>query len=344
MKIFFNLLFLLISISSSNKSFAYLSKELIIRDNYLVSYSQVNLGKVGKFFVASRNSDGDASIRLYKIGSIKENQTDIKMSFLPIFFANGEDTNLLISANYQGEWFATLINSAKKITKEIKLSDFSFVTKNILVNNIYFISGMDKNGVPKITSLDENLKIINNALFQKKGYGEIVIISASKNKIIAIENYQTGKSSILWLSNQLSEEKEIPIDGGATSAIVLKNGLGISYSNKENIIFEMLDENGTSKWKTITQQRKGENSLKFPIIETNGDIAIIGKNNSKLFITKIKNNGKIKNTEIYNYRLPPSTESWYVIDIEENKIKIIGIFIETEENSNSYLLEISGNF
>lgn len=326
----------------SHEAFAAISVLSMNADPDVITYSKVTLDGRKDFFVTSRVVNSKTIVRLSPIKNHVGNAQDLVTPFLVVFMAAGENSDLFIGANSNGEWIASRISTDKKIDKVEKLVDFSVVTGVTKTASGYIASGRGNNGNPRVILLDRNLRVTRTFSQDGAVAGEAVVVGDDKGAVVVMMNYESGKSSIVWLSNTLSLMREIALGGGAASGIFFEDGVAVTYSFAKEVFVEALDKLGHSKWKKLVHKRGGISSLKFGLGSIPNGVGVIGMNDSTLMVTRVENGGTISRTSSDKSGLLPPTDSRYVVSTEGNEIHILGVAIK--RSSDAYAPPFSFHF
>lgn len=319
----------------SHEAFAAISVLSMNADPGVITYSKVTLDGRKDSFVTSRVVNGKAIVRLSPITNHVGKARDLVTPFLAVFLAVGDNSDLLIGANSNGEWIASRISTDKKIEQAEKLVDFSVVAGVTTSVSGYIVSGRGSNGKPRVVLLDRNLRVTRTFSQNGAGAGEAVVVGDDKGTVTVMMNYESGKSSIVWLSNTLSLIREVALDGGAASGIFVEDGVAVTYSVAKEVFVEALDKLGHSKWKKLVHKRSGISSLKFGLGSIPNGVGVIGMNDSALMVTRVEHGGTISKTSSDKSGLLPPTDSRYVVSTEGNEIHILGVAIKSGSDAHA---------
>jgi len=291
-------------------------------DPEVLAYSKVSLERGGDYFVVPRDGDSRAALKLESI----KNRSEVRMINLTshtLLMADSKGGDLLVRFTADSKWIASRIAGAR-LTGEARLDDFSTVLSAVATGRGYAVGGQDANDNPRVVLLDKNLAATRS--FSPGGpAAEADIVGYGQEGVIVVINYQSGTSSLLWLSEGLTVSREVRLRGGAASGILTRDGIAVTYSVGQDVFVEALDQSGRSKYRTAVLRRQGESLLKFVLCSIPEGLALVGANMSTLVVSRIDQHGAVTHTSLDKSGLSPPTYPRYVVSAVGGDVHVLGV-------------------
>lgn len=295
------------------------------------AYGQVIFENSLKYWIDSKLENDSIVLNVSNFFK-NENSRKINLPFLPITFSSSvkgknEASFPVFGWNANGGWeviFFDFKNS--KTTKQLSLPDFSFISDVAFNNKNYYIAGTDKNDMPLLQVINDNMVLLKILNFKFQMKGEVSSIILIKNKIFAITNYNNATSDLRSVESDNSLILIKSFAGGATTGLGYKDGgFVITYISDNKVFVEKFDAQIRSLWRTPLYSLLGPSTIKNKLLHIPLGLGFVGGLNSHLNVIRLNESGQIINVSIDNeheFLIPPI--GMYSAAVEGNLIHIRG--------------------
>jgi hypothetical protein len=311
---------------------AELAATLIEKNLADYSYAGLHSGKEGTYWI-SAGPEGSSSILLHQFTFSKQRKA-IEVSvpkglmlLTKSALSSGDDDFLVAGMSADGTWSMLKVSQAAKLLKRTELPAVEFISALYIGNQYILAAGQSKAGASWLAMLTPQLAIQREFTLPDSKATQIASAFAISKKIYLITNSLDPQgASYLWrLSDTFVIEDKKKLDGKGASGIAVGDSLAINYSQANQIFIENIDRTLRSEWKVLIVSRKGASTAINDLCLVNEDICLVGANNNRLFVARVKKDGtRLRLETDQKTNLLPPVNGYSVAAISD-EVHIVGM-------------------